>query len=173
MAHYRVKSFELIFEAYPQMIFGIFIMQDLQIMEWKNILSCSISTISVIFGFGDYLAYVANHNQAGAPKKLTLFGVLTTVSDSLFRALFLAYILIIFKMYALLIFPIYMTLMFIAICIIKICIRQKKNNGEIALKSNDVFGTVLSFACSAHEDINVEYTFRQGFSKKGFPQSFI
>ena len=94
---FRVKSFELIFESYPQLILGIFVIHGLQLYEFTNILSCCISTISVVKGFGDYLAFVVNDNQAGAPLKLTAWGMLASTLDSLFRAIFMAYVCTIIK----------------------------------------------------------------------------
>ena len=69
----------------------------LQLYEFTNILSCCISTISVVQGFGDYLAFVVNDNQAGAPLKLTAWGMLASTLDSLFRAIFMAYVCTIIK----------------------------------------------------------------------------
>ena len=94
---FRVKSFELIFESYPQLILGIFVIHGLQLHEFTNILSCCISTVSVVKGFGDYLAFVVNDNQAGAPLKLTAWGMLASTLDSLFRAIFMAYVCTIIK----------------------------------------------------------------------------
>ena len=94
---FRVKSFELIFESYPQLILGIFVIHGLQLYEFTNILSCCISTVSVVKGFGDYLAFVVNDNQAGAPFKLTAWGMLASTLDSLFRAIFMAYVCTIIK----------------------------------------------------------------------------
>ena len=94
---FRVKSFELIFESYPSLILGIFVIHGLQLYEFTNLLSCCISTISVVKGFGDYLAFVVNDYQAGAPLKLTALGMLASTLDSLFRAIFMAYACTIIK----------------------------------------------------------------------------
>ena len=94
---FRVKSFELIFESYPQLILGIFVIHGLQLHEFTNILSCCISTVSVVKGFGDYLAFIVNDNQAGAPLTLTAWGMLASTLDSLFRAIFMAYVCTIIK----------------------------------------------------------------------------
>ena len=94
---FRIKSFELIFESYPSLILGIFVIHGLQLYEFTNLLSCCISTISVVKGFGDYLAFVVNDYQAGAPLKLTALGMLASTLDSLFRAIFMAYACTIIK----------------------------------------------------------------------------
>ena len=53
--HFRMKSFEMAFESYPQLIMGLFIWQGLQIKETLNIVSISVSAASAIYGFGDIL----------------------------------------------------------------------------------------------------------------------
>ena len=50
-----MKSFEMAFESYPQLIMGLFIWQGLQIKETLNIVSISVSAASAIYGFGDIL----------------------------------------------------------------------------------------------------------------------
>ena len=52
---FRMKSFEMAFESYPQLIMGLFIWQGLQIKETLNIISISVSAASAIYGFGDIL----------------------------------------------------------------------------------------------------------------------
>ena len=130
------------FESYPQLILGIFILQGLQIQELLNIASCTISAVSVVYGFGDYLAYIVNYDKAGAPFIVSIWGVLANVIDSLFRAILMAYLLTIVKHYALLVVPVYVAFMLIAICI------KKK---ELSIDSNDFFGTLMSFGCSPCE----------------------
>ena len=53
--HFRMKSFEMAFESYPQLIMGLFIWQGLQIKETLNIVSISVSAASAIYGFADIL----------------------------------------------------------------------------------------------------------------------
>ena len=65
----------MVFESYPQLILIICIQQSLQIHQTQNIISCAISAISVVYGFGDHLAFVANDNEAGTPLKLTVLGM--------------------------------------------------------------------------------------------------
>ena len=153
---FRVKAIEVIFESYPQLILGIFILQGLQIQEPLNIASCTISTVSVVFGFGDYLAYVVNNEEAGALFIVSIWGVLANVIDSLFRAILIAYLLTIVKHYALLVVPIYVAFMFIAICI------KKK---ELSINSDDFFGTLMSFGCSPCEQIDFYWKGR-GYEKR-------
>ena len=107
------------FESYPQLILGIIIIQGLQIMEPLNIVSCIISAVSVLIGFGDRLSYIVNDKEAGAPLSVTGLGILATALDTLFRAIFLAYSFTIVKAYALLLVPTYILLMIIGVWIKK------------------------------------------------------
>ena len=61
-------------ESYPQMILGVFIIMELQILQPLNFFSCTISTASVIYGFGDMLAFDASDVNAGAPFSQTVKG---------------------------------------------------------------------------------------------------
>ena len=130
------------------MILGIFILQGLQIQELLNVASCTISTVSVVFGFGDYLAYIVNHEEAGAPFIVSIWGVLANVIDSLFRAILMAYLLTIVKHYALFVVPVYAAFMLIAICV------KKK---ELSINSADFFGTLMSFVCSPCEQADFHW----------------
>ena len=139
------------FESYPQLIMGIYLTQGLQLKDPLNIVSCTLSAVSVVYGLGDYLSFIVNRDQAGAPFKITCLGILTIAIDSLFRAVMMAYLCFIVKGYALLVGPIYVLLVLIGICI-------KKRT--IQLDSEDCFGTLISLGCSAHENADDEYAFR-------------
>ena len=139
------------------MILGIFILQGLQIQEPLNIASCTISTVSVVYGFGDYLAYIVNDGEAGAPFVVSIWGVLANVIDSLFRAILIAYLLTIVKYYALLVVPVYVAFMVIAICI------KKK---ELSINSADFFGTLMSFGCSPCEESDFKWVKGKGIRKR-------
>ena len=62
-----MKYFETAFETYPQFIVGLFIWQGLQIQNTKNLVSISFSAISIVYGFGDLIAYHVNGDEARAP----------------------------------------------------------------------------------------------------------
>ena len=49
------------------MILQILIIHGLQIQGPMNIVSLTFSAISIVYGFGDYLSYVVQGDQAGAP----------------------------------------------------------------------------------------------------------
>ena len=52
-----MKSFEIAFESYPQLIMGLFIWQGLQIQETSNQLSIIISAAPAIYGFALFGRY--------------------------------------------------------------------------------------------------------------------
>jgi len=106
------KSVEMSFESFPQLILGIFIIIGLQINNSLNFVSCGISALSVVYGFGEIVVLII-YNFKTAPFKLTVVGMLSTVLDSLLRAFFMAYILSIIKAYALIIPPTYVVFLFI------------------------------------------------------------
>ena len=146
-----MKSFEMAFESYPQLIMGLFIWQGLQIKEPLNIISISISAASAIYGFGDLLAFHVNDREARAPFKFTVFGMLATFLDTLLRAVFMAYMFSIVKFFAWLVLPIYFVLMMIAMCV------RKK---ECSIAKYEIFGIIMSFGCSAAETEMTAYNLR-------------
>ena len=68
-----MKYFETAFETYPQFIVGLFIWQGLQIQNTKNLVSILFSAISIVYGFGDLIAYHVNGDEARAPFSWTGF----------------------------------------------------------------------------------------------------
>ena len=139
----------MIFGSFPQLILGIFIMQGLQIQELGNIISTVTSFVCVIFAFGDFLAY--NVYGEDGLFVYTIFAMMSTFIDSLFRALFFAYLASVFKLYSFIFLASYFLMMLIAICI-------KKR--KCSLQIQDVFGTMVSFPCSALEHSDTNYSFR-------------
>ena len=142
----------MIFGSFPQLILGIFIMQGLQIQELGNVISTVTSFVCVIFAFGDFLAY--NVYDEDGSFVYTIFAMMSTFIDSLFRALFFAYLASVFKLYSLFILVSYFLMMLIAICI------KKRKEGKCSLKGQDIFGTMVSFPCSALEHSDTNYSFR-------------
>ena len=139
----------MIFGSFPQFILGIFILQGLQIQELLNILSTISSFVCVIFAFGDFLAF--NVYDEDGSFVYTILGMMSTIIDTLFRALFIAYMASIFKSYSLIVLATYFILM-----LITICIKKKK----CSLKWQDTLGAAFSFPCSALEHSDTKYTFR-------------
>ena len=158
-----MKSFEIAFESYPQLINGLFIWQGLQIKDTWTRLSIFISAASTIYGFGDLLGFHVNSREARAPFKFTVFGMLATCLDTLLRAVFMAYMFSIVKSFAWLVLPIYFVLMKIAMCL------RKK---ECSITKYEIFGIIMSFVCSAAETEKTSYNLRP-ISKAVFSVIFV
>ena len=131
----------MIFGSFPQLILGLFILQGLQIQGPLNILSMVSSFLCVLFAYGDFLAF----------NVYTIWGILSTTVDTFFRALFVAYLLSIFKFYAMII-----PMAYIGVVLIGICIKKKK----CFLDQHDLFRSAISFPSSALEHDDIGYAFR-------------
>ena len=139
----------MIFGSFPQLILGLFILQGLQIQGPLNILSMVSSFLCVLFAYGDFLAFNVYENDA--PFAYTIWGILSTTVDTFFRALFVAYLLSIFKFYAMII-----PMAYIGVVLIGICIKKKK----CFLDQHDLFRSAISFPSSALEHDDIGYAFR-------------
>ena len=144
---------EVVFEAFPQVIVGAFTMQSLQLWEELNILSFFISLFSLVYGMGDFCATFAVDIEADFDK--TIWGALATFTDALFRSLFLAYVLSVFKLYAFILMLSYLILMLVQICIV-----------THDVSPWDFLFTIMSFPCSAYEE---DYQEKKYFSKSQIP----
>ena len=117
--HFSLKGFELIYEAFPQVIIGAFTMQSLQLWEDLNILSFFISLLSLLYGLGEFLALNAHNLDVDVDFVFTAWGVLAALVDTLLRCLFLSYVLSIAKAYAFLIMFLYVVLMLLTTCCVQ------------------------------------------------------
>ena len=139
----------MIFGSFPQLILGLFILQGLQIQGPLNILSMVSSFLCVIFAFGDFLAF--NVYEKDAPFVYTIWGILSTAVDTFFRALFVAYLLSIFKFYAMIV-----PMVYVGLILIGICIKKKK----WFLDRHDLFRSAISVPSSTLEHDDTGYAFR-------------
>ena len=112
LSNSSLKSVEISFESYPQLILGTFIVIGLQIDNTLNYVSCVVSALSVVYGFAEVVV-LFSHQKVQYPFVLTVLGALSTILDSLLRAFFMSYILSIIKAYALILPPIYFVLLFL------------------------------------------------------------
>ena len=158
---FRSKSFEVLFEAFPQVILGAFTIQELQLWEPLNIISVVISLFSLVYGMGDLLAWVRKGPNADFIS--TVWGALSVMIDAVLRSLFLTYIFSITKWYAFLVVPLYMFIMFITICI------SKKT---VSVNIVEFLSSLFSFPCSCFEGPEVE-CFLRPRSKGVFSFIFI
>ena len=158
---FRSKSFEVLFEAFPQVILGAFTIQELQLWEPLNIISVVISLFSLVYGMGDLLAWVRKGPNADFIS--IVWGALSVMIDAVLRSLFLTYIFSITKWYAFLVVPLYIFIMFITICI------SKKT---VSVNIVEFLSSLFSFPCSCFEGPEVE-CFLRPRSKGVFSFIFI
>lgn len=141
----------MMLESFPQFILSLFMMQALQIQEPLNIVSCSASAISVMYGLGDFGAMLSRKNPADYPFSKTVWGTLSTCIDTLLRSFILAYWMTISKAYVIIVPFVFIFIMILV----------------IFMKNKDLFVSFMfaipSLGCSAFEsnrEIHKHFTFR-------------
>ena len=150
--------YEMLWRSFPQWILNIFIIQDLRIYEPLNVTTTCLSACSVVCGLAEYLALSVNDDDdeiLDYPFSTNIWGMLTILTDTMLRGIFLAYAMTIIKVLVIFIPIVYGILMLITILIIK-----RKDTCKTLLDYVDVIGILFSFVCSAHEEKDVKYTFR-------------
>ena len=111
-----MKSFEVVFESFPQLIFNLYIIMDLQIFDRPlNLASAAISLLSIIYGISDVISFnhynMTNENLTDSkyvevPLSKFLWAVFSVIIDITFRTLCIAYLFLIFRFYMFL-FPLF------------------------------------------------------------------
>ena len=153
----------MLWRSFPQWILNIFIIQDLRIYEPLNVTTTCLSACSVVCGLAEYLALSVNDDDEilDYPFSTTIWGMLTILTDTMLRGIFLAYAMTIIKILVILIPIVYGILM-----LITILITRCKDTHKTLLSGADVLDILLSFVCSAYESVglyeykDVKYTFR-------------
>ena len=140
---------EVLYEAFPQFVFGAYTMQALQLWEVLNISSFLISLISLLYGIADYVT--SGTHGLDADFIMIVWSSLAACIDTVFRGLFLAYITSIVKAYVFVILFAYWLMIIITICISK---------RELFLENADYFDTWTSLVNSAYEFSTLPYNFR-------------
>ena len=153
----------MLWRSFPQWILNIFIIQDLRIYEPLNVTTTCLSACSVVCGLAEYLALSVNADDdeiLDYPFSTTIWGMLTILTDTMLRGIFLAYAMTIIKILVILIPIVYVILMLITILIIKRKEDEDEDTHKKMLSFDDVLGILYSFVCSATEAENIKYTFR-------------
>ena len=143
-------------------------MLDLQIYNQPlNLASAAISLLSIAYGISDMITFnhynltsedLKDSKYIEAPFVKFIWALLAVTLDTIFRTLFLAYLIFLFRFYMFL-FPLaYILAMFNCICITKKKCNVKK---KCMIFSDDFLGSLYSFITSLYEDKdNVDYSFR-------------
>ena len=95
-----MKSFEVMFESYPQLILNIFIMLDLQIYNRPlNLASAAISLLSIVYGITDVIVFnhynltnedLKDSRYIEAPYVKFIWALFAVTLDTIFRTIFIA-----------------------------------------------------------------------------------
>merc|ERR1719362_793977 len=97
------KFYEVLCEAFPQSILGIYMVLVLQQQEILNWMSISISVVSLIYGVAETVTF-NKFNETAPFLKVVLSG-LSGIIDTSFRVLFISYFSSLSSPYSLLIIP--------------------------------------------------------------------
>ena len=108
----RAKGFEVLFEAFPQVVLGAFTIEALQLWETLNILSFTLSLVTLLYGIGDHVA-LKSHGNVEVDFSMTVYGVLANMIDAGLRVLFFAYISTLIKGFVFVILLVYVVIVFI------------------------------------------------------------
>ena len=152
---FSVKSAHMLLTSVPNWIIGMCIIKGLEIHEPKFIISTVFSAVSVIYGFGEFLATNANNGESDYPWSKNFWVMLTILVDCTLRGCFLAYTMTIIKAKVL-----FIPLVYGILSIIAILIKKRSESGLMKLHVEDVIGTMISFVTSGYETKFVNYTFR-------------
>ena len=145
----------MLLTSVPNWIIGMCIIKGLEIHEPKFIISTVFSAVSVIYGFGEFLATNANSGESDYPWSKTFWVMLTILVDCTLRGCFLAYTMTIIKGKVL-----FIPLVYGIVSIIAILFTKKSVGGKMELLVEDFIGTMISFVTSGYETKVVNYTFR-------------
>ena len=145
----------MLLTSVPNWIIGMVIIKGIEIHEPKFVISTLFSAVSVIYGFGEFLATNANSGESDYPWSKTFWVMLTILVDCTLRGCFLAYTMTIIKAKVL-----FVPLVYGIVSIIAILFTKKSIGGLMELHVEDVIGTMISFVTSGYETKLVNYTFR-------------
>ena len=147
---YRVKYFEVLCEAFPQSVLGIYMVLVLQQDELLNYLSITISLVSLVCG----IAESATWSKFGitAPFSKVFCSGLSGIVDTAFRVIFISLFASKTSPYALFLIPIAYVLFFY----LSISIKHK----NFKLTYEEFAACFLSLPSSTYEAEGIDYTLR-------------
>ena len=146
-----MKLFEVLLEAFPQSILGIYMVLVLQQQEFLNYLSICISLLSLIYGIAETVTYKKFEDVNTPFQKVVLSG-LSGIIDTSFRVLFISFFVSLSSPYTLFIIP----AIYISIFYLSLAIRRK----EFKLTFAEFYACFMSLPASTYESKRVEYTLR-------------
>ena len=81
--YFRLKTIEVAFESFPQVLFNLFIIMSLQRNELLNWVSTSVSFLSVLYGVSDSIAFI-KYLDDDVPVMSVVWAVLAAFLDVTF-----------------------------------------------------------------------------------------
>ena len=144
------KLYEVLCEAYPQAVLGIYMLLVLQQDELLNWISIVISLVSLVYGQADSVTYEKfDHN---APFSKIIYSGLSGVIDTFFRVIFISFFSSLSSPYSLFLFP----LIYIFTFYLFISIKHKK----IKLGKWEFYACFMTLPSSTYEHDKIDYTLR-------------
>ena len=147
---YSAKFFEVLCEAFPQSVLGIYMVLVLQQQEILNWMSISISVVSLIYGVAE--SVTTNTFGATAPFLKVVLSSLSGIIDTSFRVLFISYFSSLSSSYSLFFIP----MVYILAFYLTLSIKAK----NFKLTFFEFQACLLSLPSSTYEEAEIKYTLR-------------
>ena len=146
----RARFIEVLFEAFPMATLGLYMAFVIQQVEILNIVSITISLMSLVFG--NAISVTFNKFDTQAPASKFILSFLSGIIDSVFRVLFISFFASLTSPWAFLITYTAHFLCFYLLLVIK--------TKKLKLSFNDFLNCLLSLPSSTYEDQYKTYSFR-------------
>ena len=146
----RARFIEVLFEAFPMATLGLYMAFVIQQVEILNIVSITISVMSLIFG--NAISVTFNKFDTEAPASKFILSFLSGIIDSVFRVIFISFFASLTSPWA---FLITYTAHFLCFYLL-VVVKTKK----LKLSFNDFLNCLLSLPSSTYEDQHKTYSFR-------------
>ena len=146
----RARFIEVLFEAFPMATLGLYMAFVIQQVEILNIVSITISLMSLIFG--NAISVTFNKFDTEAPASKFIFSFLSGIIDSVFRVVFISFFASLTSPWAFLITYTAHFLCFYLLLVIK--------TKKLKLSFNEFLDCLLSLPSSTYDEQYSKYSFR-------------
>ena len=144
------KLYEVLCEAFPQAVLGIYMLLVLQQDGLLNWMSIIISLVSLVYGLADSVTYQKfDHN---APFSKVIYSGLSGVIDTFFRVIFISFFASLSSPYSLFLF----TIIYIFTFYLSLAIKHNK----IKLGPWEFYACFMTLPSSTYEHDRINYTLR-------------
>jgi len=146
----RARFIEVLFEAFPMATLGLYMAFVIQQVEILNIVSITISLMSLIFG--NAISVTFNKFDTEAPASKFIFSFLSGIIDSVFRVVFISFFASLTSPWAFLLTYTAHFLCFYLLLVIK--------TKKLKLSFNEFLDCLLSLPSSTYDEQYSKYSFR-------------